>query len=63
MKQEMPPMNTRDVPEQDVKLTVPIATTRGATPPVSPSLPDIDARLDEALQLTFPASDPVSVSA
>jgi hypothetical protein len=30
----------------------------------APTLPlDVDARLDEALQMTFPASDPISVSA
>lgn len=40
------------------------ATTGAARPSPAPSVPpdDFDARLDEALQETFPASDPIAVS-
>ena len=37
--------------------------TAPAPAPVLTSAGDVDARLDEALQMTFPASDPISVSA
>ena len=56
-------MDTREAPDQHAKLTVPVAATRASTPPDATPLPDLDVRLDEALELTFPASDPVSVSA
>jgi len=51
--------------EQYVKIEVPMTAAPDATPP-APALTspgEIEARLDEALQMTFPASDPISVSA
>jgi hypothetical protein len=55
-------MNMR---EQYVKVAVAATAARDATPPepASTSPAEVDARLDEALQLTFPASDPIAVSA
>ena len=52
-------MNLR---EQDVRVAVPVTAAVHATPP-APALTsptDVEARLDEALQMTFPASDPIS---
>jgi hypothetical protein len=52
--------------KRDAKPRGSIALAMSATrqrEPVSTSPPDVDARLDEALQMTFPASDPISVSA
>jgi hypothetical protein len=51
--------------EQYLKVAVPMTAARDATPP-APTLTapaDLEAQLDEALQLTFPASDPIAVSA
>jgi hypothetical protein len=51
--------------EQYAKVAVPMTPALDATPP-APALTspaDVEARLDEALQMTFPASDPVAVSA
>ena len=55
-------MNVR---EQDVKVAVPLTAALDATSPAAalPSATNVEARLDEALQMTFPASDPISVSA
>ena len=51
--------------EHDVKVAVPLTAALDATSPAAalPSATNVEARLDEALQMTFPASDPISVSA
>ena len=51
--------------EQYVKVAVPMTAARDTTPPAaaSTSPADAEARLDEALEMTFPASDPIAVSA
>jgi len=51
--------------EHDVKAAVPLTAALDATSPAAalPSATNVEARLDEALQMTFPASDPISVSA
>jgi hypothetical protein len=54
-----------NVREQYVKVAVPMTAARDATPP-APALAspaDVEARLDDALRMTFPASDPIAVSA
>jgi hypothetical protein len=51
--------------DQHVKAAVPTTAVLDASPlaAASASPTDVEARLDEALQMTFPASDPISVSA
>jgi hypothetical protein len=51
--------------EQHVEVAVPIAAERDTTPPAPASISPahVETLLDEALQLTFPASDPIAVSA
>jgi hypothetical protein len=51
--------------EQPLEVAVPVAAERDATPPApaSTSPAHVETLLDEALQLTFPASDPIAVSA
>ena len=51
--------------ERYEKVAVPMTGARDATPPApaSTSPADVEAQLDDALQMTFPASDPISVSA
>jgi len=51
--------------EQYVKVEVPRIAVRDTTSPspATTTQADVEAQLDEALQMTFPASDPISVSA